>query len=1104
MLEGPRIYNLFPSLVGPIDRWRAELPRISRMGFDWIFLNPFHEAGFSGSLYAVKDYYRLNPIFAAGEAPADDQLRGFIEAATGHGLQVMMDLVINHTSKDAGLVATHPGWFHREPGGEVRSPRAVDPDDPTKFTVWGDLAEIDYALRPEREEIVSYFTNLAVHFAELGFKGFRCDAAYKVPAEVWARLMDRVREVDPEATFFAETLGCKTEEIFALAPAGFDFIFKSSKWWDFRAPWLLEQYDRFRAFAPSIAFPESHDTPRLADDLAGQGIVDRKAIEAAYRQRYLFAALFSTGVMMPMGYEYGWRRKLDVVMTRPGDQETARFDLTSFIAEVNGLKRKLLPLNLEGPQRRLMGTGDALALLRRVDGLRDWTLTLINPLPDRAVDLPSSPDIADLVRRGFEVTPDGASGIRVFSSSPLTEAQKPRPVETAAPSPPPSSGAGVIQNDGVVVIRNDGVVVIQNVWPEIDAGRYPVKRVAGDRLEVWADIFTDGHGKIAAVLKNRRLGEKTWAETPMAVINPGLDRWRGEISLPEIGRWQYAIEAWPDSFASWHAEVEKKRAAGQAVSVELTEGRVLVAEAAGRTRGKNRKAVEALLKEFDTAKDDETRAALLLSSETDRLMRLYPDRSQAVAYRHELEVVVDRQQATYAAWYEMFARSQGSDPNRSATFADCTTRLPEIAAMGFDVVYLPPIHPIGRINRKGPNNTVTSQPGDPGSPYAIGSDEGGHCAIHPDLGTLKDFRAFVAAAAKHKMEIALDLAIQCAPDHPWIREHPEWFIFRPDGTIKYAENPPKKYQDIVNLNFHGAHREALWSALRDVVMFWVKQGVKIFRVDNPHTKPFPFWEWMIRDVQAKHPEVIFLAEAFTRPRVMELLAKAGFTQSYTYFTWRNTKQELTDYLTELTQGPVREYFRPNFFANTPDILPPILQTGGRAAFQMRLVLAATLSGVYGIYNGFELCEGRAIPNTEEYLHSEKYEYKVWDWDRPGNIKNYVAAINRIRRDNSAFHGMGGLAFHPADNDAVLFYSRTSADRRNRVFVAVNLDPHGARDCSLDLPLGDLGLGDDAVLEAEDLVAGNVMACQGRRLSLRLDPARDPALLFRLHPAGGRA
>lgn len=640
-------------------------------------------------------------------------------------------------------------------------------------------------------------------------------------------------------------------------------------------------------------------------------------------------------------------------------------------------------------------------------------------------------------------------------------------------------------------------IIIADVTPRIDGGLFPVKRVVGDRFEVGATIFRDGHDLLAAVVRHRRPGDAEWLETPMALVNPGLDLWRGAFTLDALSRWTYTVEAWTDDFGSWRAGIIKKADAGQPVSLELTEGAELVRAALEGAPAPERARLTRLLAEFDAVADDEARLSLLLSPETRRLMDRLASRADAIRSPETLEVVVDRPAARYAAWYELFPRSQGATPGRGGTFADCVARLPEISGLGFDVLYLPPIHPIGRSFRKGPNNRVGAGPDDPGSPYAIGATEGGHTEIHPELGTLEDFRALVAAAAGHGLEVALDLAIQCSPDHPWVREHPEWFRFRPDGSIRYAENPPKVYQDIVNVNFFGPHRDALWAEIKRVVDFWIGQGVLTFRVDNPHTKPLAFWEWLIRDVQTRHPEVIFLSEAFTRPQVMKALAKAGFSQSYTYFTWRNFKDELTAYLTELTQTEVAEYMRPHLFTNTPDILPEFLQKGGRPAFMIRLALAATLSSLYGIYSGFELCEATAIPGTEEYQDSEKYQIKAWDWDRPDNIKEFIARINQIRRGNRALHETNTLRFHEADDANVIFYSKMTADRSNVVCVAVNLDPFEAHASTLTFPLAEIGLGEDDPFEAEELLGGTRHLWTGARHGVRLDPLRNPAAIYRI-------
>ncbi len=640
-------------------------------------------------------------------------------------------------------------------------------------------------------------------------------------------------------------------------------------------------------------------------------------------------------------------------------------------------------------------------------------------------------------------------------------------------------------------------IVIEGVYPELDGGRYPVKRIVGETFEVWADIFCDGHDILGAAIKYKEEDKGAWQRAPMRFVDN--DRWSGCFELTRNCRYVYTIEAWTDTFESWRRDTTKKRDAGVDIDLELVEGVDHLRKAQAAATGDDAAALNQLLADLDRSTGAGARAQLLMADHAAAAMRRCGERADLTTYYRELEIVVDRRAARFAAWYEMFPRSQGTVANKGATFDDCVKRLPEVRDMGFDVLYFVPIHPIGRVNRKGANNALKAKPDEPGSPYAIGAKEGGHTAVHPELGTLDDFRRLVAAAKDNGLEVALDFAIQCAPDHPWVAEHKDWFKYRPDGTIKYAENPPKKYQDIVNIDFYGPEREAVWTALRDVVLFWVDNGVKTFRVDNPHTKPVPFWEWMIREVQTAHPDVIFLAEAFTRPKMLKVLAKAGFTQSYSYFTWRNFKQEIVEYLTELTQTECREYLQPNFFANTPDILPPILQRGGRPAFQMRLVLAATLSSVYGLYSGYELCENAAIPNTEEYADSEKYQYKVWDWNRPGNIKDYVAALNRARRENPALQEFQNLRFYAASSDSVLFYGKMTADRANMVFVAVNLDPFEAHDATIEFPLHEMGLGAEDAFEAEDLLSGERHLWRGAHQQLRLDPAQNPAALYRVTP-----
>jgi len=633
---------------------------------------------------------------------------------------------------------------------------------------------------------------------------------------------------------------------------------------------------------------------------------------------------------------------------------------------------------------------------------------------------------------------------------------------------------------------------IANVWPELDGGRFPVKRVAGERFEVSADILCEGHGALSAVLRYRTVKDTAWRETPMAPVDN--DRWAADFLLEENARYLYTVEAWPDPSRTWARDLEKRLAAGMDVTSELLEGAALLRTALARAAGADRRRIEERLAAVERATSQAQRARLLLDTETAELMASYPDRSAATLYERELELLVERPLAQCAAWYELFPRSQGRVPGRHGTFEDCVARLPDIAAMGFDVLYLPPIHPIGRRFRKGRNGGLAAGPEDPGSPWAIGNEHGGHKAVEPALGTLEDFRHLVRAAREHGLEIALDYALQCSPDHPWVQEHPEWFQHRPDGTIKYAENPPKKYQDIYPLDFFCRDREALWEEARSVLVFWIEQGVRIFRVDNPHTKPIPFWAWLIREVQAVFPDVGFLSEAFTRPKLMQALAKVGFTQSYTYFTWRNFKDELTAYFTELTGTELAEYFRGNLFTNTPDILPSILQQGGRPAFMLRAALAATLSSLWGIYSGYELCENAAIPGTEEYLGAEKYEIRVRDWEAPGNIKAYLARLNCIRREHSALQTSRGLRFYRADDDNIVFYGKQSADGAELLWIAVSLDPFEAHEALLHLPLDGLGLAADERVQVHELLTGRRQLWRGPTHPLRLEPD-EPAAIF---------
>jgi starch synthase (maltosyl-transferring) len=702
-------------------------------------------------------------------------------------------------------------------------------------------------------------------------------------------------------------------------------------------------------------------------------------------------------------------------------------------------------------------------------------------------------------------------------------------------------------------------VIIENVRPNVDGGRFPIKRTVGEAVTVTADIFADGHDLLVAVLRDRPVSRATaetaehaersqglrtadvdgagdqveerpspgnsanparsavphhtWRETRMAPAAPGTDECTAAFTVDRLGWHEYSIVAWVDRFETWRRDLRIKVAASHDVSLELLEGSMLVREAAARAEqiGSTIADSEWLLVQADALADAtalDERVAAALDEELAGLMFVYADRRSATEST-SLRVWVDRERARFGAWYEMFPRSEGPAPRRSGTFREACARLSAIADMGFDVLYLPPIHPIGRSFRKGRNNALVAGPNDPGSPWAIGSEDGGHEAIEPGLGTVEDFMSFRAEAERLGLEIALDLAWQCSPDHPWVEEHPEWFRHRPDGSIKYAENPPKKYQDIYPLDFACKDWRSLWDALIEVTQLWIDRGVRIFRVDNPHTKSFGFWEWLIDQIHARDPEVIFLAEAFTRPKLMRYLAKAGFTQSYTYFTWRNTKPELEEYLAELTATDVREYLRPNLFANTPDILHEYLQHGGRAAFEARLILAATLGASYGIYSGFELCENRAVrPGSEEYLDSEKYQYRKRDWNAAGHLAELVCQVNAIRHAHPALQYDRSLRFLATDNPQIVACCKTSPDGRDLVMTIVNLDPHNMQHGFVETPLGDvpparpgrrmrLSGADDNRCIARDLLTDTAYVWRGEWNYVRLDPGVRQAHILEL-------
>ncbi|WP_431099632.1 alpha-1,4-glucan--maltose-1-phosphate maltosyltransferase [Polaromonas aquatica] len=919
-----------------------------------------------------------------------------------------------------------------------------------------------------------------------GWAGVCLDLGGDEPPAVFKAVIAAVKLVSPDCKFLAWTPGVAAGRLASLVGCGFDGAFTSGAWWDFRAAWLAEEAARLRPFGALIA------TVALAGQKSSGWPAPRPyGGPARFESELWLAALTGDGLLVS-------REGMALANGGPA-MSVPPLALKPALALC--VSRPAAPTM--GKQWRMLSAPDApVAILEAAAVPQDeagrWVLVT------NAGDTPVSLDLAAALARF-----DGLAAAR--SLWPAAEAPQ-GPLELAraearvfAAVAGKSTGLG--PRDARRALRTAlqaPRIAIERISPSVDNGRFVAKRCVGDRLAVEADIFGEGHDLLAARLHWRMANEEDWQEVPLRLL--ANDRWRVELPLNRLGRYEFHIEAWPDVFGAYRDEISKKNAAGQDLALELREGRLLLEAAFVRAEQEDRRELKRGLKrvidQLGTARSPTAQVTLLLSEELQALMEQADPRTFSV-HTAALKVDAERRAAGFSSWYELFPRSLGPE-GRHGRLLDVVERLPAIAAMGFDTLYFPPIHPIGRKHRKGPNNSLQAGADDPGSPYAIGSAEGGHDAIHPELGTLEDFRALNRAAKAHGLELALDFAIQCSPDHPWLQSHPDWFSWRPDGSIRYAENPPKKYQDIVNVDFYAPGAlSKLWLALRDIVLFWVAEGVKVFRVDNPHTKPMPFWEWLIDEVRSRSPEVIFLSEAFTRPKPMYRLAKLGFSQSYSYFTWRHTKQEFIDYLTELTQGEPRDFFRPHFFVNTPDINPYFLQHSGRAGFVIRAALAATLSGLWGLYSGFELCEAEPVPGKEEYLDSEKYQLRARDWNQPGNIVREVTLLNAARQANPALQSHLGLKFCRSSGEDVLCFTKTAPDLpgggRNIVFVAICLDPHAAHSCDFELPLEDWGLTEGAAVAAEDLVHGKRFMLQGRHQTLRLDPGELAFSIWRLSP-----
>ncbi|MGH7067333.1 MAG: maltotransferase domain-containing protein [Acetobacteraceae bacterium] len=1042
-------YYLHPLLAGPLDEWDRHFARIRGMEFNGIVLAPLFAPGPGGNLFASADHRSLHPELGSGDAAA--ALAAISERAAGYELSLILDLALT----DAVSGTPEAAW---ELGAEVGL-----------FEQW---------------------SGLLGEWLDLGLCGFRCRAAHDVPPGLWRRLIEAARTGHPDAVFLAFTHGGAPEAVAGLVDCGFDAAAASSCWWDFCAGWIDEDTERVERLGAVIALPE----PLFGERAAAMGVNSAEAGRAIRRALEL-AVYYAPAWMMPMGFEFG---AADPLARNAGDPRVfaslaaePAFDLCAEIADRNAIRRREPGMFAGAAARLVSPPGDEIAVLLRGARRAPRFVLACNPSLAHPARIPAAGILPALGTTGGTLVAAGDRR-RIGAGCPI--GLEPGAAEVFAFEFAPPIMSRVAQPNRLQCAVQAPRIAIEAVSPAVDGGRFPARRIAGEMVEVEATLISDGHALLAADVLWRAADGDQWERAEMVLL--GNDRYRGSFPVARVGRYLFTIEAWQDDYASLIADIGKRHAAGASIALELDQGLALLGKAAAE--GSCAGAELAVLSERFASGTDVERLALLTRPETVALMRARAGRDFLTRLDPLLPIEAERPAAGFGSWYELFPRSQSGDPARHGTFADVIARLPAIRAMGFDVVYLPPVHPIGRINRKGRNNAPQALANDPGSPWAIGAAEGGHDAVHPALGTLVDFRHLVSKAAEEGLEIALDFAVQCAPDHPWVRLHPEWFEWRSDGSIRYAENPPKRYEDVVNVAFYAPGAvPSLWRTLRDVVQFWIDQGVRIFRVDNPHTKPLAFWAWLIEDIRGREPDVIFLAEAFTRPGMMYQLAKIGFSQSYSYFTWRNTKEELTRYFTELAMAPVAEFFRPHLFVNTPDINPFFLQHSGRPGFLIRAALAATLSGLWGVYNGFELCEAAALPGREEYLDSEKYQLRAWDWNRPGNIKAEIARLNQIRRANPALRSHRGLEFLNAFDANILCYARKSTVPPNTLLVAVNLDPENPREAEIEIPLWYFGLPDDGSIAAEELMHGEHLVWHGKRQRIGLDPGGLPFAIWRL-------
>ncbi|QKQ47529.1 MULTISPECIES: alpha-1,4-glucan--maltose-1-phosphate maltosyltransferase [Achromobacter] len=1074
-----RLYRVLGGAQGRLPPGSVARPdaalcaRLRRRGFNALLLPAPWLLAPGGGTRAPVDADRA--LLDASPVPITQWFDGAAETLSKQGLALYVDVALDRCARGAVEGTAGPDWY---------LPPAEDPaHDPRQPVEAREVRTLrDGPLPPG---FLAAWTERLERWARHGVTGFMFQAPHSLPGEDWATLAATLRRHHPGLRLLAWAAGLTPAMLAGLRDARFDGLCSSLPWWDYRSEWLAEEDARLRDIAPVIAAP-----PGAGD--AGP------AASARGRRAIWSAALCADGLMLD-----------------EADEHT--------LPDVEAVNRWLADARPQGPLRMAGGRdGRCTVLLRdtvegataalalnpsaHAEALLDWDA--LAPMLPPADIVPLAPPVGDTAGGHILAPADCA----LFLLEPTQPVLEPSRRLRARP-------------DGAASPR----IAVEAVSPTVNGGEFAVKCIPHERIAVRADIYMDGHEQLAAELRWRAVDETRWRVQPF--VRGENDRWEAAFRPRRVGAHEFVVCAWFDAWETFRHDLELKHKAGRDLRLERMEGVQLLRAALARAEAETDagadpesgsrpardtlqdalgrlaapSADEGSAADMEGSPPDEEQIALLLDDGLARAMRALDDRPFEAVSPQPYPLWVDRREACFSSWYELFPRSQSPQPGRHGTFDDVIQRLPDVRAMGFDVLYLPPIHPIGQRNRKGRNNSLRAEPDDVGSPYAIGSPDGGHDAIEPRLGRLEDFLRLVEAARGQGMEMALDFAIQCSPDHPWLAQHPDWFSWRPDGSLRYAENPPKKYEDIVNVAFYGApprrvRKLALWRALRDVVLFWARHGVRIFRVDNPHTKPLPFWQWLIADVHAQHPDVIFLSEAFTRPKMMYRLAKIGFSQSYTYFTWRNDKAELAAYLSEVSSSPAADFFRPHFFVNTPDINPYFLQTSGRPGFLIRAALAALGAGLWGVYSGFELCEAAPLPGREEYLDSEKYELRQRDWHAEGNIRAEIARLNQIRRANPALQSHRGLTLVDSGNDRVLAFYKSTPGHGNVVLAAISLDPFNPQPARIEAPLWLFGQPDTGALAAEDLLAEGRDTWQGKTRELTLLPDQ-PYRVWRLSLRG---